>query len=174
MTGWDRLIEKLSLLPTRTQVAIKKVAMETAAKKVQGTAKRKAPGFQGDLRKSIKTTVKLEGDSIVGTIYSNSDHATYVEFGTGPEGASNHAGISPNVNVSYRTEPWWIPGNLLSEDTVSRYNWLVQKLPDGEYLYWTDGQKAQPFMYPALKENEDKLPIIFKRSVMEELRRLSI
>lgn len=174
MSGWDRLIEKLSLLPTRTQAEIKKVAMGTATKQVQATAKRKAPGFQGDLRKSIKTIVKLEGDSIVGTIYSNSDHATYVEFGTGPEGASNHAGISPNVNVSYRTEPWWIPGSLLSEDTVSRYNWLVQKLPDGEYLYWTDGQKAQPFMYPALKENEDKLPIIFKRSVMEELRRLSI
>lgn len=174
MSGWDRLIEKLSLLPTRTQAEIKKVAMGTATKQVQATAKRKAPGFQGDLRKSIKTIVKLEGDSIVGTIYSNSDHATYVEFGTGPEGASNHAGISSNVNVSYRTEPWWIPGSLLSEDTVSRYNWLVQKLPDGEYLYWTDGQKAQPFMYPALKENEDKLPIIFKRSVMEELRRLSI
>lgn len=174
MSGWDRLIEKLSLLPSRTQAEIKKVAMGTATKKVQATAKRKAPGFQGDLRKSIKTIVKLEGDSIVGTIYSNSDHATYVEFGTGPEGALNHAGISPNVNVSYRTEPWWIPGSLLSDDAVSRYNWLIQKLPDGEHLYWTDGQKAQPFMYPALKENEDKLPIIFKRSVMEELRRLSI
>lgn len=173
MTGWDRLIAKLSVLPTRTQIAIKTVAMSTATDKVQGTAKKKAPAFQGDLRRHIKTKVKLEGDAVIGTVYSNSDHATYVEFGTGPEGASNHAGISPNVSVSYRTEPWWIPGSLLKDDTVSKYNWTVRKLPDGEYIYWTDGQKAQPFMYPALKENEEKLPIIFKRSVMAELRRLS-
>lgn len=174
MTGWNRLIEKLSVLPTWTQKSIEKVAMGTATKKVQGTAKRKASAYHGDLRKSIKTKVNLQSDSIVGIVYSNSDHAAYVEFGTGPEGASNHAGISPNVNVSYRTDPWWIPGSEIGIGAPRKYHWPMRKLANGEKIYWTDGQKAQPFMYPALKENEEKLPIIFKRAVMAELRRLSI
>lgn len=173
MTGWNRLIAKLSVLPTRTQIAIKTVAMATATKKVQGTAKRKASAYHGDLKKSIKTKELMEGDTIKGIVYSNSDHATYVEFGTGPEGASNHAGISPNVSVSYRTEPWWIPGSEVGRGAPRKYHWPMRKLADGEKIYWTDGQKAQPFMYPALKENEEKLPIIFKRAVMAELRRLS-
>ena len=172
--GWDELVEKLSILPQNTVDAIKKIAMGVVTKKVQGTAKRKAPAFQGDLRKSIKTKVKLEGDDVIGTVYSNSDHAPYVEFGTGPEGAANHAGISPNVNVSYRTDPWWIPGHLMNNDIANGYNWIVGKLPDGEYIYWTDGQKAQPFMYPALKENEDKIPPIFMNTVVGVIRRLSI
>ena len=78
------------------------------------------------------------------------------------------------MNVSYRTDPWWIPGHLLNNDIANGYNWIVGKLPDGEYIYWTDGQKAQPFMYPALKENEDKIPPIFMNTVIGVIRRLSI
>ena len=63
--GWDELVEKLSILPQNTVDAIKKIAMGVVTKKVQGTAKRKAPAFQGDLRKSIKTKVKLEGDDVI-------------------------------------------------------------------------------------------------------------
>lgn len=174
MSGeWDRLIRKMVLLPPYTQQALVKEGMGVVTKKVQATAKRKAPALQGDLRKSIKTKETASGDTVTGIVYSNSSHAGYVEFGTGPEGAANHSGISPNVNVSYRTDPWWIPGSALDKKAINKYHWPARKLADGETIYWTDGQKAQPFMYPALKENEEKIPQIFKRAVMAGIRRLS-
>ena len=64
--GWASLSHKLGELPWTTQSAIKKIAMGQATKKVQGTAKRKAPGFSGDLRKQIYTKNKFEADAIVG------------------------------------------------------------------------------------------------------------
>ena len=170
--GWASLSHKLGELPWATQSAIKKIAMGQATKKVQGTAKRKSPGFSGDLRKQIYTKTKFEADAIVGVVYSNNEHAAFVEFGTGPEGAENNSGISPNVSVSYRTDPWMIPGALLSRKAVNKY-WAGRKY-DPEALYWTDGQRAQPFLYPALKQNEEKLPRIFAKVVKDELRRLSI
>ena len=71
----------------------------------------------------------------MGCVYTNKAYAPYVEFGTGPVGEANHAGISPNVPVAYRQDGW------------------VWQDEEGGF-HSTEGQPAQPFMYPALKSME--------------------
>lgn len=101
----------------------------------------------GDLRKSITHTTKFEKSEIISTVHTNSDHATYVEFGTGPVGAANHEGISPEAHVSYRPTKWLgkipeLAGQQGKKDQGFRY---------------ISGQPAKPYLYPALKDNEDQI-----------------
>ena len=73
---------------------------------VRDDARLRVPVDTGDLRKSIDHTTRKENGEIVSEIHTNSDHAVYVEFGTGPVGAANHDGTSPEVSVMYSQEKW--------------------------------------------------------------------
>ena len=106
---------------------------------------------RGELKRSIHTVVKKEEGSIIGCVYSNAKHAVFVEFGTGPVGESNHAGTSPNVNVTHVQEGW------------------VWQDPDGDFHY-TEGQPAHPFMYPALKDMEDTVTKNIAKDVKDYMR----
>ena len=105
------------------------------------------PVNDGELRKSIKTRVEQNSTGAVGVVYTNKSYAPYIEFGTGPVGAVHHSDISPDVNPSYTMEPWWIPGELLSDSAKEHYHWVVGRNRNGKEFYRSDGQPAQPFMY---------------------------
>ncbi|HEM5164059.1 TPA: HK97 gp10 family phage protein, partial [Streptococcus suis] len=83
------------------------------------------------------------------------------EFGTGPKGAANHAGISPNVSVSYRSTPWYV-----HESQIDVGPYRFQKI--GEF-YKMFGQVAQPYLYPALKDNEERVTKNINRYVKRKL-----
>ena len=51
----------------------------------------------GELRQSIYAEVEDNGDTVTGVCWTNKPYATYLEFGTGPKGQENHAGISPEI-----------------------------------------------------------------------------
>jgi hypothetical protein len=86
------------------------------------------------LRAGIEHEVKSTTERIEGRVFSNAPHSVFVEMGTGPVGASNHMGISPNVNPTYTT----------------RKSWAFPIVIDGEETFrTTSGQPARPFMYPA-------------------------
>lgn len=57
----------------------------------------------GDLQAKIHMTVTLSGQNVTGSVIADSDHAAYVEFGTGIRGASSE-GAGP-----YPYDPLW-PG----------------------------------------------------------------
>lgn len=170
--GEESLIRKINSLPRKMQIEIYRRGVGSSAEIVKASAKRKAPGNDGDLRKSIKSKVSVKGNRVLGEIYTNLNYAPYVEFGTGPEGETNHSGISPNVNPTYRSKPWFIPGSVLSQSAISKYKFPEISIGKDK-LYWTDGQKAQPFMYPALKENENKVDRVFKASVKRALMQVA-
>lgn len=93
-----------------------------------------APRDSGELVESIHEGVGLsekpEEGTIMGGYRTNSDHAVYVEYGTGQGGMSgavaNGQAKDPETGISYR-EDW-------------------------------QGMPAQPYMYPSAKVIEEELP----------------
>ena len=139
---------------------------------VQSAAKLNAPVVTGGLRESILTDMETEDDTVRGICYSNLDYAVYVEFGTGPKGQADHSGVSPDVNIAYTQSPWWIhegPGdNEVDRETAERYGWPYIDTKQGRF-YKCTGQAAQPFMYPALKNNEDAIVKIVGKDFSSQL-----
>lgn len=142
------------------------------AKRIQAEAKLLCPVQQGELRNSIKSMTEFRDDMVTGTVYTNKAYAMYVEMGTGPKGAANHAGISPVVNPAYTMSPWWIHESQIDKELAEMYHWFYLDTPDGRF-YQCTGQPAQPFMYPALKNNEDKVVERLEKALKRELRRVS-
>ena len=142
------------------------------AKRIQAEAKLLCPVRHGELRNSIKSMAESMDDRIIGTIYTNKAYAMYVEMGTGPKGAANHAGISPVANPSYTMSPWWIHEGLgeneIDRATAEHYHFFHIDTPQGRF-YQCSGQAAQPYLYPALKDNEDEIVRIIAKEVKKQL-----
>lgn len=151
VNGVQSLMRKFNELGSMDPIAAK--AMKKQAERVRGVAVKLCPANHGELKGSIHTKVEQEAGAIIGCVYTNADYAIYVEFGTGPAGEESHAGVSPNVPVVYRQNPWWFPGDKVDPSDAEKYHWPESS--NGEQtFYYTDGQPAQPFMYPALKTME--------------------
>lgn len=135
---------------------------------IQDAAKLGAPVVTGELRESILTDMEIEGDTVRGICYTNLAYAPYVEFGTGPKGQASHEGISPDVAVAYTQSPWWIHESQVERETAERYGWFYIDTPQGRF-YKCSGQPAQPFMYPALKNNEEAIVKMIGRDFRSQL-----
>lgn len=153
--GLDKLMKKYGSLDSAIAGPGLEKAVGASIKMIQGEAKLLCPSNDGELRRSIKTSVELREDKAIGTAYTNKKHGPYVEFGTGPKGEAAHAGISPTVSPSYAQSPWWIHESQVDKETAEKYHWFSIDTPEGRF-YQSSGQVAQPFMYPALKNNEDR------------------
>lgn len=157
--GMDAYLAKLTRLSDIEKEVFQSV--DECGEFVRDDARLRAPVDVGDLRKSLDHTTETKSEEIISTVHTNSDHAAYVEFGTGQVGATNHEGTSPNVSVSYTMEKWRgvIPGLVSETDSGIRY---------------IAGQPAQPYLYPALKDNEtqleDKLKADIKKALEEKSR----
>ena len=163
LRGADRLIAKFRKLSDVAQRDIVSKAVHHAAKTiVQADAKRLAPGNNGELRNSIKTRVKMDGDKVIGEVYTNLHYAPYVEFGTGPKGQASHSGISPEVSVSYRSSPWYV-----HEDQIDIGPYHFQKIGEFYKIY---GQPAQPYLYPALRDNQERVSKNISNYVRRKIR----
>ena len=123
-----------------------KETMNQAVLLVHGQAKLDAPtGVSGNLKGSIHPKVITQGEIIIGKVYTNLSYAPFVEFGTGIKGNGTYP--NKDIKLSYRDTPW------------------VYTADGGETFYYTEGQVAQPYMYPALKQNEKRIKAMFKESV---------
>ena len=123
-----------------------------ATKLVHGQAKALAPADTGLLRESIHMEVKTAGEELQGRVYTNCEYAASVEFGTGIKGDGTYPYEVEGLSLEYKNKGW----AYLDEDT-------------GEWIY-TKGQKAQPYMYPALKNHEKTIKRMFKDGVKTELK----
>ncbi|WP_260464883.1 HK97 gp10 family phage protein, partial [Streptococcus pneumoniae] len=120
-----------------------------AIKVVQADARRLGPMNDGELITSIKTRAKMDGDRAIGEVYTNLKDAPYVEFGTGPKGQASHSGISPEVSVTYKAHPWYV-----HEDQINVGSYHFQKIGEFYKMY---GQSAQHYLYPALRDNQERV-----------------
>lgn len=163
LLGADRLIAKCRKLYGAKATDITRQAVLHASKTiVQADAKLRAPANGGELRNSIKVRVKVEGDRVFGEVFTNLEHGVYVELGTGPKGLANHSGISPEVSVSYRSTPWYVHEDQIN---VGPYHFAKR----GEF-YKMYGQPAQPYLYPALKDNHERISNNISKYVSRKIR----
>ncbi len=144
--GIDSLIHKLNNISQTEQV---KKTMNTATLLVHAQAKTLAPVDTGNLAGSIHPKVITQGKTIIGKVYTNVSYAPYVEFGTGSKGNGTYP--NKDISLSYRSTPWVYT-------------------PNGEDFYRTEGQVAQPYMYPALKRNEKKIKAMFKEAIRTDIK----
>lgn len=113
-------------------------AIGRACAVVERSAKQKAPKDTGALRRSITSKVEVEGNEIVGTVYTPLEYAPYVEYGTG----------------------------LFAEEGGRKdVPWCYQD--DKGDWHTTSGQKPQPFMRPALNENREEIIRIIKEALIK-------
>ena len=164
LIGADSLIAKCRKLASK-QVGddiVRRAVLNACKNVVQAEAKLRAPANEGELRNSIKVRVKMEGDRAIGEVFTNSDHGAYVELGTGPKGQASHSGISPDVNVSYRSAPWYAHEGQIN---VGPYHF--QKMGEFYKMY---GQPAQPYLYPALKDNQERVSNNISKYVSRKIK----
>lgn len=145
--GIERLVQRLLHISQTRDV---KEAMNKAVTLVHGQAKALAPVKTGNLSGNIHGKVFENGKDIVGKVYTNVTYAPYVEFGTGIKGNGSYP--NKDISLSYRSTPW------------------VYTPDEGETFYYTKGQVAQPFMYPALKRNEKEIKRILEEALHRDIK----
>ena len=164
LIGADSLIAKCRKLASK-QVGddiVRRAVLNACKNVVQAEAKLRAPANEGELRNSIRVRLKINGNKISSEIFTNSDHGAYVELGTGPKGQANHSGISPEVSVSYRSTPWYVHEDQIN---VGPYHFAKR----GEF-YKMYGQPAQPYLYPALKDNQERVSRSISKYVSRKIK----
>lgn len=166
------MIEGMDSLFRRIE-KMENISLEQPLKKslsvVQESAKSNCPVGDGELRESIFNGIQGYGNQVKGICYTQKVYAPFVEFGTGPKGQENHAGISPDIPVSYTQSPWWIHESQINKGTAEKYHWFSVDTPEGKF-YQCTGQAAQPFMYQALKNNEKHIIEIFEEEIGRQIR----
>lgn len=170
--GLNSLMRKLDALGGNSHAALV-TGVEQAVKLVQGDAKMLCPVDDGRLRNSIQGTTLDEGSRVTGEISTNVEYAPYVEFGTGPVGQASAPELPPEVagQIRYRQNGWWIHESQIDAETAEKYKFFKLETENGTF-YYTRGQPAQPFLYPAVRNNEEAVRQVIVQSVKREIDRL--
>lgn len=137
----DRLTKRLNNVSTIDMVPM----VNKATLIVEAQAKALCDGFQfptGALKGSIHPKVEIKGKNVIGSVYTSLNHAPYIEFGTGIKGNGTYPYSVKGLSLEYRSTPWV-------------YN-------DGDQFWYTKGQVAKPFMYPALNMNKERIRNLFQ------------
>lgn len=166
-TGLGKLCAQLDKIVSEVESA---QFVKEAGQFVRSAAVLKAPKFSGYLQNNIFLDVEESSREITGTVYTNISYAPYVEMGTGPRGAADHDGISPEVTPAYRMSPWWIHESDIDMGVAEYYHWPHIDTPKGRF-YKCSGQPARPFLYPALKDNEKEVLDIMQKGLNKILER---
>lgn len=173
IVGLDKLMKKYGELAEQAAGQAMERAVGASAKLVQAEAKLLCPVHDGGLRRGIQTMTEVQDEGVQGIIYNNVKHGPYVEFGTGPNGQESHEGIAPNVAVAYSQKGWMIPGDAMTRQEAEEYGLGVVEGKDGMPRgYLTNGQAAHPFMYPALKNNEERVTRNIANYLAREIRKM--
>lgn len=130
-----------------------KDALIKATEIVHSQAKNLAPVDTGNLAGSIHMKVIKTNEGLIGKVFTNLSYAPYVEFGTGIIGNGTYPYHVKGLKLSYKDTPW------------------VYTPDGGDNFYFSKGQAAQPYMYPALKENEKYIKQLFKDAVKDAIRK---
>lgn len=144
----DRLVHKLNNI---AEMELRET-MNKATTLVHGEAKNLAPEDTGVLAGSIHMEVKKTSTELQGRVYTNTEYAPYVEFGTGVKGNGTYPYKVEGLNLSYKDK-----------------GWAYKDEKTGEWIY-TKGQVAQPYMYPALNNHKKTIKKLFKEGTKTKLQ----
>ncbi len=107
--------------------------------------------FTGELFRSIHSEQRSSGSTVIFAVVADSEHAVYVEMGTGLVGAeSPYPGELPAV---------YAQGKTIRQLSDGRYGWFYQR---DDKWYFTEGMPSRPFMYFASLEMQKNIVKIAK------------
>ncbi|WP_040192094.1 HK97-gp10 family putative phage morphogenesis protein [Clostridium culturomicium] len=152
INGIDSLMKKLNALGGNVNKVLE-ISISKQTKLIQGEAKDLCPVDTGDLRKSIFTDVNVSSSKVTGKVFTNNEYAGYVEFGTGRVGETTPVADKYPGELAYKQDKW------------------LANIPDVGLRY-VAGQPAQPYMYPAIKNNEDKILGNIKLDLKEAIEKV--
>lgn len=114
--------------------------------------------FTGELKQSVHTEYKnnIRGGAIF-CVVADSDHAVFVEFGTGVVGQKNPYPYPFPKGVSWE----YASGKTIRQLSDGRYGWFYKG--DNGQWYFTEGMESRPFMYETSLELEKKVVSVTKR-----------
>lgn len=105
--------------------------------------------FTGELIESIHSEYKgSQKGGAVFAVVADSDHAAFVEFGTGPIGAESPYPYDLPEGVTWE----YASGKTIRQLADGRYGWFYPK--DGQW-YFTEGMPARPFMFETSLELQE-------------------
>lgn len=137
--------------------------------KMEGTAKDLCPVDIGHLRESIGHEAELiSPEEVAGSCGTNLEYSLYVEMGTGPVGRDTSVANKSPASVSYRADGWWIHESQIGRDVAEKYHFFHIDTEQGRF-YFTNGQPAHPFLYPALSIHKDNLPRHIAEAIRQKL-----
>lgn len=157
----DGLEDILQKLQTLADAEFALEAVKEATGFVEGEAKKRAP--KGDVANSIKSKV----DGLEGTVYTNLYYAPYIEYGTGKfaEGEGGGRKEIPWVYVEENRGETPRKKTIHTEQSAKEAAAYLESI--GLTPHITSGQKAQPFMRPAIDENANEILNIFRKGLKD-------
>lgn len=164
--GLDRLFAKLDKLPG----AVESAAVDGENKTLDSmtaTAKELCPVDTGQLRDSLEPyaeahKAKPNVSAVTGAIGTDVGHGIFVEFGTGPIGASTPVTGKDPEDVPHRMTGW----------TYYSEKGIVNDQGEVQHFIYTNGQPAQPFLYPAAQAHAKELPENIRQAGKKQLEAL--
>lgn len=132
----QRLQQKLNAMGDQA-APIMRVCVAQGLEVVKAQAKLNCKVDTGELRNSIHSRSRVKENTVTGDVYTNNDHAAYVEFGTGQRGEAAPKDLPEGLELHYKQD-------------------------------WK-GMAPQPYLYPALVANEEKVMGVLGDTVRREI-----
>lgn len=172
--GLDRLRNKISMVSASAKKGAENAVREMT-EEVRGTAESKLQSSikhpTGELAGSVKDEVTTDSDGkLVGRVFSDKETAIFREFGTGPNGEKSTKDLPQGFTPVYTQKAWFFPVSSSVEDLTALYG--IPKIEiQGVEFYRTSGQPARPWLYPSLKEVQERSDEILERNVAEAIKK---
>lgn len=163
--GLDKIIAKLDKMQDTSTIVS---AMKDACDLVEGAAKYKAPKDTGALKRSITNRIEVIGNEVDGIVFTPLEYAPYIEYGTGMYAENGNGTSGYWVYVGDKD---YDPDRKKSHKryTLQEAKQIVAIMRSkGLEAYYTNGMHPQPFMRPALKENEQNIKKKLKEGIMSD------
>lgn len=156
LKGLDHLFGKLDKIPGAVERASIAGTNKTQ-QDITSDAKANCSVDTGQLRDSIEPYSEAHKavfrDGVVSAaVGTNVEHGLYVELGTGPVGESTA-----------------VPDKYPGELTYTQHGWTYYDEKLGQFIH-TNGQPAQPYLYPATQAHAGELSENIKNAAEKELR----
>ena len=155
--GYEKVLQKIQQYPNNKKRAVKLI-LEKAAFNIQNNA-RQILVRQTKQSKNLHNQIQSQSTTDGAMVFVKSEYAPYVEFGTGagatayvsrlPDDFQKYAMTFKSTNPFSGYKPVFI-------DHAGFKGWRMVKFPLN--------LKAQPFMYPAYKEEKPKITKLVKNA----------
>lgn len=168
LIGVENFKELLKSMGNERLLGAARKELQRYLTRMRDDARKNAPydpdGDGVHLRDTIHYKTNLLKRSLRGELIASSEHAVFVEMGTGPVGASHvgAANVSPQVlaQVTYHPKGWFFPTGE------------VDKKGRPKYAY-TDGMAPRPYLYPAYKAYEGELMPAIRKAIAQAVESAS-